>query len=219
MTESLYYCNINHLPTNLMTKEKDRIRLKQLMVADESAFSEIYREYWESLFKYVIRILPDEDDVADIVQETFITFWELRGNLEQVKSIKAYLFIMARNLAFRRFRHHLRQFEMENRLIAFYGKVDEGMEQDIDARALSSLIDAEIEKLPEKMRQVFVLSRKENLSYKEIAERLQISDQTVKKQISNSLKYLRLKIDDEYIPYLMLLLVVDSGTQISLSLI
>src|SRR5690606_17291029 len=90
--------------------------------------------------------------------------------------------------------------------------------QDIDARALSSLIDAEIEKLPEKMRQVFVLSRKENLSYKEIAERLKISDQTVKKQISNSLKYLRLKIDDEYIPSLLLLLVVDSGTEFSLSL-
>src|SRR5690606_22896985 len=164
-----------------MMKEKDRIRLKQLMVADESVFSELYHEYWESLFKYVIRILPDQDEVADVVQETFITFWELRSKLEQIKSIKAYLFIMARNIAFRRFRHRLKQFEVENQLVAFYGHADERTVQDIDARALSSLIDAEIEKLPEKMRQVFVLSRKENLSYKEIAERLKISDQTVKK--------------------------------------
>lgn len=193
-----------------MAKERDRIRLQQLIVGDESAFSEVYNAYWESLFKYVIRILPDEDEAADVIQETFTTFWELRDRLGKVKSIKAYLFIMARNLAFRRFRNKLKQFEMEDRLVAFYGTTDEGTERDIDARALSHLIDAEIDKLPEKMRQVFVLSRKENLSYKEIAERLKISDETVKKQISNSLKYLRLKIDDEYIPYLALLLIVDS---------
>ncbi len=78
------------------------MHLGRLMAGDESAFSDLYRSYWEALFRYVIRILPDEDDVADVIQETFVTFWELRGKLGNIKSIKAYLFIMARNLAFRR---------------------------------------------------------------------------------------------------------------------
>ena len=192
-----------------MAKEKDRIRLNQLMAGNELVFSDVYNTYWESLFRYVIRILPDEDDVADIIQETFVTFWELRSRLENVKSIKAYLFVMARNLAFRRFRERLKQGMVVDKLVDFYGETDNSMDQAFHAKELSDLIDAEIEKLPEKMREVFVLSRKEHLSYKEIAERLEISDQTVKKQISNSLKYLRLKIDEEYIPYLIILLFID----------
>src|SRR5690606_9505354 len=64
-------------------------------------------------------------------------------------------------------------------------------EQKIIANQLSSIIDAEIATLPPKMQQIFVLSRKNHLSHKEIAEILEISDQTVKKQISNTLKYLK----------------------------
>ncbi|WP_257670068.1 RNA polymerase sigma factor [Parapedobacter tibetensis] len=192
-----------------MAKEKDRIRLNRLKVGDESVFSDIYDEYWESIFKYIIRILPDADDTADIVQETFVVFWELQGRLEGVRSIKAYLFIMARNLAFKRFRANLKRAQVEDRLTQFYGEAIASSEQVIGAKDLSNLLDAEIEKLPERMREVFVLSRKEHLSYKEIAERLHISDQTVKKQIHNSLKYLRLKIDEEYIPYLTLLIFID----------
>ncbi len=185
------------------------MHLGRLMAGDESAFSDLYRSYWEALFRYVIRILPDEDDVADVIQETFVTFWELRGKLGNIKSIKAYLFIMARNLAFRRFREQLNQTSVVDKLVGFYGEADSSSEEAFLTKELSSLIDAEIEKLPEKMREVFVLSRKEHLSYKEIAERLKISDQTVKKQISNSLKHLRLKLDDEYIPYLIVLLFID----------
>src|SRR5690606_7320058 len=172
-------------------------------------FSSIYDTYWEQLFRYVIRILPDENDVADVVQETFITFWEARTKLEHVKSTKAYLFIIARNLAFKLFRERLKQSEFEQRLVEHYGIIDADMLADVHTKELSDLIDAEVEKLPERMREVFVLSRKEHLSYREIAERLKISDGTVKKQISKSLKYLRLKLDDEYMPYLVLFLMID----------
>ena len=192
-----------------MSKEVDRIHMQRLMAADELTFSYIYEQYWASLFKYVIRILPDQSDAADVIQETFITFWELREKQQHIKSIKAYLFIMARNLAFKRFRMHLRQHEFQEKFIAFHSQWDQATQQSIETKDLSSLIDGEIDKLPERMREVFILSRKEHLSYQEIAEKLGISDATVKKQISNALKYLRLRIDEEYIPYLMLLILLD----------
>src|SRR5690606_16277594 len=107
------------------------------------------------------------------------------------------------------FREQLKRVEIEDRLVEFYGSSERNTEWSVGAKELSALLDAEIENLPERMREVFLLSRKEHLSYKEIAERLNISDQTVKKQIYNSLKYLRLKIDKEYIPYLTLLLFID----------
>lgn len=192
-----------------MAKARDHIRLHQLMAGDEHAFSDLYNQYWESLFKYVIRILPDPDEVADVLQETFVSFWELRDNLGKVKSIKAYLFVMARNFAFKRFRENLKKEEVVDRLLDFYGTAFENAEEAFGAKELNNLLDAEIDKLPERMREVFLLSRKEHLSYKEIAERLQISDLTVKKQINNALKNLRLKIDEDYIPYLILLIIID----------
>ena len=192
-----------------MNKSEDHIRLQSLIARDDTVFTDIYNQYWESLFKYAMRILSNEDMAADIVQETFVTFWEMCAKLGEVRSIKAYLFIMTRNLAFKRFREQLKRVEIEDRLVEFYGSSERNTEWSVGAKELSALLDAEIENLPERMREVFLLSRKEHLSYKEIAERLNISDQTVKKQIYNSLKYLRLKIDKEYIPYLTLLLFID----------
>lgn len=176
---------------------------------EESYFSEIYDTYWERLYRYVIRILPDEDDVMDIVQETFVTFWEMGVKVEKLRSVKSYLFVIARNLAFRRFRERARQQEFENRLVEFYGEASSDAFAGLHTRELAAVIDAAVQKLPDRMREVFVLSRKEHLSYQEIAQRLQISDQTVKKQISKSLRYLRLKLDEEYISYLIILLAID----------
>lgn len=174
------------------------------IVMDESLFSEVYNRYWERLFQYVIRILPNADETADVVQETFISFWELQEKSNEIKSIKAYLFIMARNLAFKRLRERIKQQTEIDRLVDHYCDAETANEQALHTKALASLIDNAIDKLPEKMRAVFVLSRKEHLSYREISDRLNISDQTVKKQISNALKHLKLEIDDEYIPYLTL---------------
>lgn len=166
----------------------------RLAAGDQSAFSEVYDQFWESLFKYVIRILPDRDEAADTVQEAFIALWEARSNLKGVRSVKAYLFAIARNRAFKRFRANLGSKEAMERFIAFHSEVDESGEKEIEARNLLATIDEEINKLPPRMKDVFILSRKEHLSYQEIAERLKISDLTVKKQISNSLRYLRLKM-------------------------
>lgn len=194
---------LNLLPA--MNKDQDLIRLASLARGDESVFSEIYRDYSDGLFKYISRILSDEDDAVDVIQETFIAFWELRGKMENVKSIKAYLFVMAKNLAFKRFRERIKQVALEDKLVEYYGDTDKSTEHTINERLLSSLIDQEINKLPVKRREVFVMSRKQHLSHKEIAEKLNISDQTVRKQIQHSLKTLRLKIDDDNLLFLKLI--------------
>ncbi|WP_051293176.1 RNA polymerase sigma factor [Olivibacter sitiensis] len=192
-----------------MNRDGDGNLLQRLSVGDKHAFTDIYNQYWASLFKYIIRIVSSEEDAADIVQETFVTFWGVGRKLKEIKSIKAYLFVMARNLAFKRLREQLKKVEIEDKLVEYYGQHIESVERLVSTKELSDLLDTEIDKLPKRMREIFVLSRKEHLSYKEIAERLNISDQTVKKQIYHSLKYLRLKIDDEYIPYLSLLLLAN----------
>lgn len=174
--------------------------------SDRSNFVTFYEQNWECLFKYINRILPDANEVADVVQESFIAFWSFQLKDRDIEQPKPYLFTIARNIAFKKFKSNLRKKEFMDRVIESYEDCDELTEQQIHANFLSEKIDIEIEKLPIKMREIFLLSREGNLSYKEIAEQLSISDLTVKKQISNALKHLRTNIDIEYASYLMLLL-------------
>lgn len=191
-------------------ESQDNLLLQQLALGDELAFTSVYDQYWEPLLRHIMRILPDKDEAIDVVQETFLRFWNQGHKLEQVNSIKTYLFTMGRNAAFKKWKLNLKQRNYLENLVAHYAEADEGFEQIINTKELSAVLDAEIEKLPAKMREIFILSRKEHLTYKEIAEKLQISDLTVKKQINNSLKQLRLKIGEEYIPYLILLYIMNN---------
>jgi len=177
--------------------------------ADETAFGRLYEEYWERLFKQIVRILPDEDEAADIVQQAFVDLWAIRERIPQIKSVKSFLFIMARNLAFKRLRENLKSEHYRDEYAAHYPSSVPATEQDFDFRELNRLLENHTAKLPAKMREVFLLSRESGLSYLEIAQRLNISDKTVKKQISNALKILKLKIGREYAPYLEVLLVAD----------
>ncbi|WP_188505679.1 RNA polymerase sigma factor [Parapedobacter pyrenivorans] len=194
----------------MKTKCNRKYHIPRVSAERETSFSMLYDAHWERLFRYVVRILPDEDDVADVVQETFILFWESDFDAREFNSVEAYLLVIARNLAFKRFREQLKRTQFEQRLMDHFGGGNSDMLMDIHTKELSQLIDAEVDKLPERMREVFTLSRKEHLSYKEIAERLNISDETVKKQISKSLRHLRLKLNEEYITYLIILAISDN---------
>jgi len=196
----------------MITNANDPKILSLLADGDEATFSQVYETYWEDLFKYVMRILNDLDETADIVQESFISFWEIKAQIPRIRSIKAYLFILARNKAFKRLKDNLKNQHLVEKMSSFYASSDASSPELIELKELSDWIDTEIDKLPVKMREVFILSRKQYLSYQEIAQLLNISDQTVKKQIYNSLKFLRHHIDPAYLPYLTVFLIFDYFT-------
>jgi len=193
----------------MITNANDIYVRSLLADGDEVTFSKIYEIYWEDLFKYVMRILNDLDETADVVQESFISFWEIKEQIPKIRSLKAYLFILARNKAFKRLKDILKNQHIAEKMSSFYAERSMQSLESVELKELSDWIDKEIEKLPNKMREIFILSRKQYLSYQEIAQLLNISDQTVKKQIYNSLKFLRLHIDPIYLPYLSVFLVFD----------
>jgi len=177
----------------------EKILLQKLVEGDDLSFSKVFDLHWENLFTYVAKVLKDKDDSIDVVQDTFTALWEQRDQLAHVKSLKAYLFSIARYKAFRFIHLNLQKRDYFNSLASFLTATSIDLEEHVYARELSSFIENEMMKLPPKMREIFILSRIEQLSYKEIAERLSISDKTVKKQISNSIKYLRLRMDEQYL--------------------
>ncbi|MCS4163600.1 MULTISPECIES: RNA polymerase sigma factor [Sphingobacterium] len=169
----------------------------------------LYEEYWESLFKQMMRILLDEDEAADVVQQTFLDLLEMKEKIPEIKSVKSFLFIMGRNLAFKKLRRKLVSDNYRDFYANQYKEASSLIEEWIVFKELDDLIEKEIDKLPHKMKEIFILSRHAEMTYSEIAKKLNISDKTVKKQISNALKLIRLKVDKEYQPLLLAILLTD----------
>jgi RNA polymerase sigma-70 factor (ECF subfamily) len=195
-----------------MLKDEELNLLSKLNRGDERAFSQLYSCYWEDVFNYTLNILRDQSESEDIVQETFLELWRLRERLSHVNSLKAYLITIARNKAFHLINNKANNQQYIDAIVEFAEKTTNSPADLYIAKELSTIVDQEVVKLPPKMRHVFVLSRTENLSYKEISEELRLSDKTVKKQINNSIKFLRKRLKYHYNAQLIYLIILFSTT-------
>ncbi|WP_336828414.1 RNA polymerase sigma-70 factor [Sphingobacterium multivorum] len=157
-------------------------------------FTQLYEENWVKLYVHVFRMLDDRDEARDIVQEIFTNLWDRMERLEIEHSYHAYLFRSARNLVINRIASQDVGRKYEHYLEHAAPSLEIMPDELLREKELAAQIDQAIEKLPRKMALIFKKSRFEQRSYREIAAELEISEQTVKKQISNALTVLRKKI-------------------------
>lgn len=166
-----------------------------LQGADREAFDEIYARYWKKLLFYAGKVIRDQEDAQDIVQEIFIALWRQKDNETIIRSLSSYLHSAVRYKGFSYIRANYNKNNYISSIAHYFEEGSDTLNQQFDAKELEAIIHQEIDNLPPKMREVFILSRIEQLSYKEIAEQLNISEETVKKQIHRSLKHFKLMID------------------------
>ncbi len=164
---------------------------------NKAAFDQVYQLYWQRLFLYVVKVIRDKEAAEDIVQEIFVSLWLRRDEISDQRTLSGYLFTAARFKGINYVKDQLKKGQHLDSLVEHFTTRQDTLNEGIEAKELHNLINQEIEKLPAKMRDVFVLSRRDQLSYKEISDRLQISDKTVKKQISNALKYFKLVLQQD----------------------
>lgn len=162
---------------------------------DERAFAEIYERYWGLIFHHVLKMTGDRDETHDLVQELFTNLWLQFDRIEFDANIAGYLYVSARNKVINLIRHDKIKKDYLSSLSAFEANHQNTILEQLSAKDLSIAIEKEIQNLPCKMREIFELSRKQYRSHKEIAEILHISDKTVKKQINNAIKTLRLRLN------------------------
>ncbi len=167
------------------------VLLKQ---ADQSAFAELFERYHQPLYLHAKRMIRDGDEAKDIVQEVFASIWSKRESLLIPNSVDAYLYGSIRNRILNFIAHQKVVSKYEESIDTFLERGISYTDEQVREKELSRIIEREIALLPEKMREVFELSRKDELSYKEIAERLNISENAVKKQAQRAIKILRFKI-------------------------
>jgi len=161
---------------------------------DKLAFEQIFKSYYAELCRFCLKYVRVETTAEEIVQNIFINIWERRAQIIITSSIKAYLYTAVRNRSFNYIRLQLpkdqKMVPVDNMPII----ETDSKEQDMIFDDLKMHVKTAIENLPTKCRIVFNLSRNSGLTYKEIAEELDISIKTVENQIGVALKKLRVQL-------------------------
>jgi len=176
------------IPDKKIFDLSDRGLLESVSYDDQIAFKEIFNRYWSKLYIYAYYVLHDKDICEDIIQEVFSNLWTRRKSL-QVENVSAYLYQSVKFQIFKQFR----QRKLIDRHISEFDNFisDSRIEDLVEYKELHNRVENLISELPEQRRIIFQLSRKEELSNKEIASQLHISLQTVKNQISSAIKSIR----------------------------
>jgi RNA polymerase sigma-70 factor (family 1) len=165
-----------------------------LKAGEERAFTEAYDRYSMMHYYRVNQMLRDSEASKDIVQEIFMALWDKPQNIQENANLAGYLYVAGRNKVLKLIEKGRVRNDYIASIARFASEVSTATLDEIDEQAIAAIIEKEIQNLPSKMREVFELSRKANLSHKEIAEHLNISDKTVKKQINNVIKILKPKL-------------------------
>lgn len=163
---------------------------------NRNAFNEIYERYSLKIFMAASKRLRSRDDAKDLVQDLFFSLWMKRDSLVINTSLSAYLFTAIKYKVINHIESNIVRENFLNSLDTALIDYDNSPNEVIISKDLEEFLDLRINNLSPKVKEVFQLSRKENLSVREIAERLHLSDQTVKNQISKALKVLRVHLSD-----------------------
>lgn len=187
-----------------MHQEKDFNReylLIELLNGEEKAFDFIFRKYYKALCAHAVSYVKDLDLAQSLVQECFIKLWEKHENALQIEKLSTYLVFMVRNQCIDYLRKN-RKLEHHQTLTDTVGE-GSNCETALLTREFEELLILTLAAMPERTRVAFEYSRFENLTYKEIAHRMNISKKAVEALISRALILLRRDLKD-YLPLFLL---------------
>ena len=177
-------------------------------INDKKAFKNIFNSYFQSLCHLSTYYLENKDEAKEVVQEAFVKLWEIRKDLDPNSNIKNFLFTMVKNnclnILKRRqilLKHHdkIRETELRYQHESLTRITDDYLE----IKEMKEKIEAAIKNLPEHCREVFEMSRFNDMKNREIAEKLGISQKAVEAQMTKALKILRKELKD-YLPLILI---------------
>jgi RNA polymerase sigma-70 factor (family 1) len=189
------------------TNLPEQLLLQRSSEGDADAFHQLYQLHKRDVFKLVHMRLPDIEDAKDVVQDIFIDLWLKKEALQAIRDIKPYLYVLARNQVITAYRRKNVQLRNESLLFEGLNTLDHSAEDNTIAKELYAQINEIVEQLPETTRQCYHLSKNEGKRNGEIADLLNISEKTVRNNLSEALKRLKSHLSQSH-PELLALLVL-----------
>lgn len=188
----------------------DKRILEQLKTGDPKAFEYVFMQWYEPLVHFADEYITDLESARNIVQNIFMNLWEKHSWIDPESNLKAYLYLAARNACLSHIRHlqvevcyYEKSMRNSENLQLNYEALEQMEIDQIDLCNLEKIIQETIDSLPERCREVFILSRYEDMKNKEIANKLDITVKAVEANITRALSRLRANTK-EYMPQLFL---------------
>lgn len=173
--------------------------LTELKNGSFHAFERLYNMYSGKLYNFIMRISSGNQYMAEeVVQSTFIRIWEVRAKVDSDASFISFLCTIAKNLLMNMYQRQTIEYVYNEYLIKSGVDRDSQTEDNIDLRFLNEYIDSLAEELPAQRKKIFILSKRQNYTNKEIAEMMGISESTVATQLSLAVKFMREQLMKHY---------------------
>jgi RNA polymerase sigma-70 factor (ECF subfamily) len=172
--------------------EADKQLFNQIKTGNKQSFELLFKKYYAPLCKFAYQYIHDHDECEEIVQAFFTSIWEKRKQTDINKSIKNYLYNSVRNRCFNYIKHL--KIKTNYQIEARFAEIENS--NIFLEPGLIDRIHQSINELPNRRREIFILSREHGLKYREIAEKLDISVKTVEAQMGHALRELRDKLKE-----------------------
>lgn len=173
--------------------------LTELKNGSFHAFERLYNMYSGKLYNFIMRISSGNQYMAEeVVQSAFIRVWEVRERVEPESSFISFLCTIAKNLLMNMYQRQTVEYVYNEYLKNTGVDRDSQTEESIDLRFLNEYIDSLAEELPVQRKKIFILSKRQNYTNKEIAEMMGISESTVVTQLSLAVKFMREQLMKHY---------------------
>jgi len=187
----------------LKERDTDIELIEKLRIGDVDAFDLVYQRYAGKLYAFSLKYLKSKEESEELVQSVFLKVWENQKNLKKDTSFKSYLFTIAYNEICNLFRRRKYQQNLITKIETESSEASGETEDQIEFRFVTEQVDQIIARLPEKQKTIFLKSRQEGKSNKEIADELGLSRGTVDNYISESLKFIRSNLKDKHFSTLL----------------
>ena len=179
--------------------------VERLQKGEVEAFDSIYNKYSGRLYAFGLKYLRSKVEAEELVQSVFLKVWENYRNLKKESSFKSYLFTIAYNEICNLFRKRSYRQKFINDTLYENTQASYEIETSIECQSVLDQVQQIVDKLPEKQKIIFLKSRHEGKSTKEIAEEIGLSPGTVDNYISDALKIIRSRMKSENLPVILFL--------------
>lgn len=173
------------------SQKSDELLLYLLKEKNHKAFTELYLRHHKTLYVHVYKMLRDEEESWDVIQNLFTTLWKNADRIEITISLKAYLYKMARNLTLNAIQKSKTRERHIESFARFLNQSESVIEEQINVKDLTSNVQHQLREMGPRMREVFVKCRLEGAPHKEVAIEMGISENTVKTVLHRATKMLR----------------------------
>jgi RNA polymerase sigma-70 factor, ECF subfamily len=172
--------------------------VRKLRKGDCESFQLIFDKFKEKLYFFALSYLHSDSEAEEIIQNVFVSLWENRYSINEDLSIKDYLYKSVVNKIYNYFKHQAVRQKYHEHILIHESEEDDYMQSDIFYNDLKEMLQDLIEHLPARQKEIFKLSREEELSHNDIASKLGLSVRSVENNVYRALKYIKENLNKEY---------------------